>query len=40
MIGVSRQTLVAIENNKRNMSWNTFLTCFWYFQKIQKQSCF
>lgn len=33
MIGVSRQTLVAIENEKRKMSWNTFLSCLLVFQK-------
>lgn len=33
MIGVSRQTLVAIENQKRKMSWSTFLSCFLVFHK-------
>lgn len=33
MIGISRQTLVAIETEKRKMSWNTFLSCLLVFQK-------
>lgn len=33
MIGVSRQTLVAIVTEKRKMSWNTFLSCLLVFQK-------
>lgn len=33
MIGISRQTLVAIENQKRKMSWSTFLSCFLVFHK-------
>lgn len=32
IIGISRQTLVAIENNKRQMSWSTFLSCLLVFQ--------
>lgn len=36
MIGISRQTLVAIETEKRKMSWNTFLSCLLVFQKIRK----
>lgn len=31
MIGISRQTLVAVENNKRKMSWSTFLSCYLVF---------
>lgn len=33
MIGVSRQTLVAIENRKRPMSWNVFLACLLVFNQ-------
>ena len=33
MIGVSRQTLVAVENEKRKMSWSIFLSCFLVFNK-------
>ena len=33
MIGVSRQTLVAVENGKRKMAWSTFLACFLVFHK-------
>ena len=33
IIGVSRQTLVAVENKKRKMSWSTFLSCFLVFYK-------
>lgn len=33
IIGVSRQTLVAVENRKRKMSWSTFLACFLVFSK-------
>lgn len=32
MIGISRQTLVAVENKKRKMSWNTFLSCCLVFK--------
>ena len=32
MIGISRQTLVAIERRKRRMSWKTFLACVLVFQ--------
>lgn len=32
LIGVSRQTLVAVENKKRKMSWNTFLACLLIFK--------
>ena len=31
IIGVSRQTLVAVENGKRKMTWNGFLSCFLVF---------
>jgi Predicted transcriptional regulators len=37
LIGVSRQTLVAVENKKRKMSWNTFLACLLIF-KINKET--
>ena len=33
MVGVSRQTLVAVENKKRRMSWSTFMSCFLVFHK-------
>ena len=33
MVGISRQTLVAVESGKRLMSWNTFLACILVFQK-------
>ena len=33
MIGVSRQTLVAVENKKRKMSWSIFMSCFLVFHK-------
>lgn len=33
MIGVSRQTLVAVENKKRPLSWNTFLSLLLIFSK-------
>ena len=36
MIGVSRQTLVAVENRKRKMSWSTFLSCFLVFHKNEE----
>ncbi len=32
MIGISRQTLVSVENGKRLMSWNTFLACLLVFK--------
>lgn len=31
MIGTSRQTVVAIENKKKEMSWSTFLSCYFVF---------
>lgn len=33
MIGISRQTLIAIENKKRQMPWNTFLACLLVFNQ-------
>lgn len=33
MIGVSRQTLVAVENGKRKMTWGGFMSCFLVFHK-------
>lgn len=36
MIGVSRQTIVAIESQKRKMSWNTFLSCLLVFQNNEE----
>lgn len=32
LVGISRQTLVAIERRKRKMSWKTFLACVLVFQ--------
>ena len=31
IIGVSRQTYYAIENQKREMTWNTFLSLILFF---------
>lgn len=31
IIGVSRQTYYALETNKRNMSWNTYLSLLLFF---------
>jgi DNA-binding XRE family transcriptional regulator len=31
-VGVSRQTLVSIENKKRDMSWNTFIALITVFR--------
>lgn len=36
MVGVSRQTLVAVENRKRKMSWSTFLACLLIFHKNEE----
>ncbi len=36
MVGISRQTLVSVENEKRLMSWNTFLACLLIFQKNEE----
>lgn len=33
MIGISRQTLVAVENKKRPLSWNTFLSLILVFSR-------
>ncbi len=32
-IGVSRSTILAIENNQREMTWNTFLSLMLLFTK-------
>ena len=32
-IGVSRSTIISIENNKREMTWNTFLSLMLLFIK-------
>lgn len=32
LIGVSRQTLVAVETKKRPMSWSVFMSCLFVFQ--------
>lgn len=31
--GISRQTLMAIENQQRNMSWNTFMSLLCVFRE-------
>lgn len=31
--GISRQTLMAIENQQRNMSWNTFMSLLCIFRE-------
>ena len=31
-VGVSRQTLVSVENKKRKMSWNTFIALITVFR--------
>lgn len=36
LIGVSRQTIVAIESQKRKMTWNTFISCLLVFQNNQE----
>ena len=36
IIGVSRQTYSAIENKKRKMSWNTFLSLVLFFEHNEK----
>lgn len=33
VLGVSRQQIVAIENGKRNMSWNIFLSLLLIFSR-------
>lgn len=33
VLGVSRQQIVAIENRKRNMSWNIFLSLLLIFSR-------
>ena len=33
LIGVGRQTLVAIETRKRKMTWNTFLSLLFVFSQ-------
>ncbi len=33
LIGVSRQTVIAIETKKRSMTWNTFLSLVFVFSK-------
>lgn len=33
MIGLGRQTFVAIENEKRKMTWNTFLSLLFVFSQ-------
>ena len=33
MMGVSRQTLVAVENGKRKLTWGGFMSCFLVFHK-------
>lgn len=33
MIGISRQTLGAIETKKKTMAWSTFLSCYLVFHE-------
>ena len=35
-IGISRQTLLAIENKQRPLSWSTFLTLFTVFNSNEE----
>lgn len=35
-IGISRQTYCALEQKKRQMSWNTFLSLFLFFISNEK----
>lgn len=36
IIGISRQTLLAIENKQRPLSWSTFLTLFIVFSSNEE----
>lgn len=36
MIGVSRHTIISIENKKRKMAWNTFLSLLLVFIKNEE----
>ncbi len=36
LIGVSRQTYSAVERNKRKMSWNTYLSLVFFYDRNQK----
>lgn len=38
LIGVGRQTLVAIETHKRKMTWSTFLSLLFVFSQ-NKETC-
>lgn len=38
LIGISRQTFTAIENRKRKMTWNVFLSLMFVFSQ-HKQTC-
>lgn len=40
VIGVSRQTVVAMESNKRPISWNTFLSLILVFSKHKSTNRF
>lgn len=35
-IGISRQSLVAVETQKRKLSWNVFLACILVFQNNEE----
>ena len=35
-IGVSRQTYCALEQGKRDISWNTFLSLFCFLRQMRK----
>lgn len=36
LIGLSRQTIAMIENKKRTMSWNVFLSLLFVFSQTQE----
>lgn len=36
MIGVSRQTFYAMENRKRRMSWNTYMSLILVFDTVEE----
>ena len=38
IIGTSRQTYYAMENRKRAMSWNTYLSLIFFFDAVEETS--
>ena len=38
IIGTSRQTYYAIENRKRTMSWNTYLSLIFFYDAVENTS--